>query len=573
MSSFSVIRNIGIKIIFFICIVLQVILWPSVFTVIFASALALEGIVTYLTSSRKELYDLITGNGVLLFHGSGDRDRSIRRYVIVALVGIYTCFYFLRFANLEIERQPRMTNWIHPDRIRNYSYGDGFNNPLPDVEVTDEISKEMRKNPFVWPKVHEANAIILNGTLSEGKPLSTGTLENLPCYNDNIDSNYSCYASNIVSFEVPEETLYGRKHMLVPMSSQFYVVDVQVTPRRNILKCENLEVYRIVVNGDRQVVYPLDYPASALPPDTSPSSSSSSVHSHCGLFGDSTWCLRYQHTFTNAEYKRRIAKKCEDGEGSFIFRLPIRTLDVNPENGRVDLDALIVSKYADVKLKFIWHYESSKVPPPVMTLEQWVGVGDDHTNPWRESSAFVDVFFKFAIAVTPLLIVWYILAKDFFSVISDTNQVLFLCVFVLLPATMVFLSVGAWLPMAGCIVCAIAINHSPVVASSTTSKLPWYKRYWRPILFFLVAVCNSIQFAWVITLIVQAGWSAFHYDYSIKQLAALSSQFIISNTMSPAWIALILPTSLSINVSFLVGAAMCIVLESMPHLHTSFAMK
>jgi len=568
MTSFSIVRNIGIKIIFFICIILQVILWPSVFTVTFASALALEGIITYLTTDRKELYDLVVGNGVLLFHGSGEHGRSIRRYVITALVGIYTCFYFLRFTNLEIERQPRMTNWIHPHRIMNYTYGDGFNNPLPNVEVTDDISKEMRKNPFVWPKVHESPAIILNGTLSEGKPQSNGNLHDLNCHNDDIDSNYSCYAANIVSYEVPEEGFYGKKHMMVPMSSQFYVVDVQVTPRRNIIQCENLEVYRIVVNGEKQVVFPLDYPASALPPATS-SVSSSMTHKHCGLFGDSSWCLRYEHSFSDQEYRKRIKQKCEDGKGSFIFRLPIRTIDVNPENGRVDLDALIVSKFADVKLKFIWHYESSNVPPPVMTLEQWVGVPNDEANNWRESSQFVDVFFKFAIAVTPLFIVWYILAKDFFSIISDTNQVLFLCVFVLLPSSLVFLSVGAWLPMAGCIVCAIAINHAPVMPSLSTSKLSWYKRYWRPILFFFAAVCNSVQFAWVITLVVQAGWPAFYYDYSIKQLAALSSQFIISNTMSPTWIALILPTSLSINLSFLIGSAICIVLESMPHWHSS----
>lgn len=563
----AVFFNIFIKALFFVCIILQVVMWPTVFTVTFASILALEGLLTYFLTSRKELFDLVVGGGVLLFHGGDGKDKSVRRYVTMVFIGIYMSCFFARFINHEIDMQPRMTNWIHPSRIRNFSYGDGYNNPLPDLDVTDDESQRMRKNSFVWPKVHITDATLINGTLFEGKPLSSDSILPLTCSNDDVKTNFSCYSANLVPFDVPQDDFYyGRKRMFVPMSSQFYVVDVKVTPRRAIVKCADLEVYRLVVNGDGGVVYPLDYPASALPGSSGNNVAAPTSHQHCGLFGEDSWCLRYRHSFSKEAYKARIAEKCMESDNSLIFRLPIRTLDIDPNTGRTDLDALIVSKYADVELKFSWHYNTEQIPPIVRTIEQWVRADDDQAQEWRDSSAYADVFFKFAIAITPLLIVWYVLAKEFFHIISDTNQVLFLCIFVLLPSVLIFLSVGAWLPMAGCIVCAIAINHSPTIFASNVQKLPWYYKHWRPILFFFTAVCNSIQFAWVITLIAQAGWPAFYYDYSIKQMSDLSSKFIISETASPTWIALMVPVSLIVNASYLIGAAMCIVLESMPHM-------
>jgi hypothetical protein len=93
----------------------------------------------------------------------------------------------------------------------------------------------------------------------------------------------------------------------------------------------------------------------------------------------------------------------------------------------------------------------------------------------------------------------------------------------------------------------------------------------RPTLFFLTAACNSVQFAWLLTLIGQAGWSAFLYEGSLKQLADLSSKFIISDTTSPTWIALILPSLLLVNLAFLLGSAICIVLEMLPRLAKSYA--
>ena len=138
------------------------------------------------------------------------------------------------------------------------------------------------------------------------------------------------------------------------------------------------------------------------------------------------------------------------------------------------------------------------------------------------------------------------------------TQVAMTCLFVLLPSALVFLTVGAWLPMAGCIICVVAINHTPYSAQQGSSSWSWGQTM-RFILLFITAACNSIQFIWMLVLVQQAGWSAFSYDWTLKQLADRSSQFIIGG--NPAWIGLLLPTVLLINLSFLLGSAICVAME------------
>jgi hypothetical protein len=561
----NIVLNIFIKLLIFICIVLQVMLWPSVFTITFAATVALEGFITYFTTNRSDLFQSITGRGVFFFHGGHEKNPSIRRYIFTAIVSIYFCFYFVQYISLQINTQPRMTNWIHPERIRNYSFSENQNNPLPDLKVTDDKSKRMRDNKFVWPKIHQDMAILLNGSLQEAKPtIVSGSndmlLQNLNCVPENIKSNFSCYASNLASFEVPDYNLYNQKYRVVPMSSQFYTTDVKITPKRGMINCQDIEVYRIVVNGDKQVIYSLDYPASSLPP--TPSAVSPTLHAHCNLFGDPTWCLRYAHSFTYEQYKAKIATKCVEGGGSIIFRLPIRSVDINPTNGKIDLDTLIVSKFTEVTLKFTWHYEEPSMPPLIRSLEQWDLSNEDNVKAWRDSSSDTEVFFKFAIAVTPLLIIWYILAIEFPHAVSNQNQVVFFSVFVLFPTILIFLSVGAWLPMAGAIICAIAINHSPPTQANDYS---YWRIYLRPTLFFITAICNSIQFVWVIVLVSEAGWPAFYFDYSLKQLSEMSHEFIVSDFTSPTSIGLLMPVSLTVNLTMMIGASICIVMELLPH--------
>lgn len=552
----SIFANVLVKVLFFTCILLQVILWPSVMTVVFSSAVAIEGIITYFTSSKSEVSEGMMGSGIFVFQGKVSK----KSYILNTFVGIYMTVLFMRFTVHETNLQPHMTTWIHGSRIRNYSFTDSLNNPFPDVEVTGDISKTMRENTFVWPKTWQDSAVRLNGTIPTAGPEKS----DLRCFPDistlstsatnlTVPNNirYACYASKLAIFKTPNAEMFGT-YRFVPMPSQFYTTDVMVTPFPGS-KCADLEVYRIVVDGETNIEHGLDYPASAATPT---SNGKDTLNLDCGLFSDPKWCLHFQHTFSKQEYAAKIAAKCVEGGGSLIFRLPVRSSDVDPSTGRVGLDTLLVSTGANVQLRFLWHSQG-ETPPYFSTWEQWQTSTEDGTQTWRDSSESGSVFFKFALMITPLLIVWYFLAIQFETLI-DNSQILVLCIFILLPSILIFLSVGAWLPMAGSIVCAIAINHSPPNVEGSS----YWKTMIRPVLFFITAACNSIQFAWMMALVGQAGWSAFLYDSTLQQLSDLSSNFIISDSTSPSWIGLAMPSVLLVNIAFLMGSAVCIVLET-----------
>ena len=548
--------NIIIKILFFTCIIMQVVLWPSVLTMTFSSALALEGIISYFMTSRENIWTGVVSPGIFLLHGKS----SIKSYIVSGIIGIYMILLFVRFSMHEADVQPHMTTWIHKSKINNYSFTDSGNNKFPDSDVTGDVSKSMRENSFTWPKKWQDNAVRLNGTIAQAGP-GKGELRCFPdvIFNSNSNntapaSKYACYAAKLAIFKPPDSVDFGGRPY-IPMPSQFYITDVMVTPSVGN-KCSDLEVYRIVLDPYGNIEHGLDYPASAPTPNAG---IKDAVYSHGGLFSDSTWNLHFQHTFSPQEYASRVAAKCVEGGGSLIFRLPIRSTDIDPSTGRSGLDTLIVTSGASVQLRFAWHHQG-ETPSFLSTWEQWQTTKDDGVQTWRDSSDGAAVFFKFAIMIIPLLIVWYFLAVQFDELV-DNSQVLFLCIFVLLPSTLIFISVGAWLPMAGSIICAIAINHTPSTNSPISS---WWRIMIRPSLFFITAACNSIQFAWMLALIGQAGWSAFLYESSLQQLSDLSSKFIISDSTSPTWIGLALPSVLLVNLAFLLGSAICIVLETLP---------
>ena len=181
-------------------------------------------------------------------------------------------------------------------------------------------------------------------------------------------------------------------------------------------------------------------------------------------------------------------------------------------------------------------------------------IATDSIQSWRESTNNADVFFKFLIAVLPVIVTWYYLSVEFWEYIPK-GQILFLSIFVELPSILLFLSLGAWLPMAGSIICVLAVNYE---VKSKKNWLNWV----RPSLLFLKGACNSIEFAWLLTLVGQAGWNAFYYDLTLDQLYTMSYQFIITDQSSPTWVALMLPIILQVNFAFLIGAAICVVLES-----------
>lgn len=560
----SIVYNLLIKLLFLVCIILQVVLWPNVFTLTFTGAVALEGIITLLSMNASDRYEAFVGKGVLFFHGGS---RSVTKYVLTIFITIYMFYFLVTYVSFQYTIMPRMTTWIHNDYLRSYSFVNSENKLQNAPKVDHAISKKMRDNTFVWPRVYDNDAILLNGTLVEAMPTKLPEdkldIRHLKCPLRAQESNFSCFALNLAPFPVavndlgyPQNPNYPN-FRVVPMPSEFYTIDVKLTPLSgsNIL-CKKIEAYRIVVNDESEALYGLDYPASGPSFPVQPSGG------RCGLFGYQDWCLRYGHSFTPEAYDQEIGKKCNTFGNSLVFRLPARTKDIDPETGKTVLDAILVTKNVHVQVKYTWHYERESVPPVLRNLEDWAhSTEQDMAQDWRISSEATAVFFKFFITIIPLLVCWYVLASEFPKVVSDTNQVMFLCIFILLPSVLIFLTVGAYLPMAGNILCAIAINHSPPVYKESST---WLVRYFRPIVFFISAACNCIQFIWILFLTGIAGWPAFYFPESIQQLSDMSSNFIISAYATPFWVALIMPIVLTINITMVLGWAIGFVLEMLP---------
>ena len=547
----GLIFNLLVKVAFIVSIILHVMLWPSVSHIVFACVLAIESIVAYVMLPRSEIGSKVFSPSLFFFHD----EKSRRTYGYVVLIFFYMLYTFLWFAHDEIAVQPRMTTWIDGSLLNNYTFTENHNTPFPGTEVTSETAKRMRDNIFEWPRALSVAAIPLVGAIPQagaGKttlncpPLSSNNATPLP---------FACFASRLFSVPAPSAM---PDHSVLPAPSQFYSVDVTVTPPPGVA-CYNLEVYRIITDRAGNVDSGLDYPASTMVQDHN---NNSPLNPFCSVFNVSGWCLHFQHTFTNTEYVSRVATKCAEGKGSLLFRLPSRAIDIEPTSGKINLDALIVTRGASVHLDFKW-----QEPAPGSGLinnfqTPWVNPDGDGISDWRQSSSKTAVFFKFFFLITPLLLAWYFLGLNFMAIVVN-SQILLLCIHVLLPSILIFLSMGAWLPMAGSIVCVIAINHTPDSSSGLTSR---WRSLVRPALFFITAACNSIQFAWLLTLVGQAGYSAFLFEGSIRQLAELSSKFIISDSTSPTWVGLMLPSLLLVNLAFLLGSAVCIVLETLPRL-------
>ena len=146
---------------------------------------------------------------------------------------------------------------------------------------------------------------------------------------------------------------------------------------------------------------------------------------------------------------------------------------------------------------------------------------------------------------------WYYMTVNFEKMVesSPTRQILMTCIFVLLPASLLFFVVGAWIPLAGCITCALALNHSTNLAPI------------RIVLMFITLACNLAQFIYVIYIINSAGISAFMYEDSLRQIQdQVSGLAFVSG--SPTWISLVMPTTLALNAAFAIGVLTCIVYEA-----------
>jgi hypothetical protein len=510
------------KVAFLVAIPMQVMLWPTVSSVCFACVYGVINIFMYLGLPRGRAWEAVTSSGVFVFRS----EKKYANYIFMIVMFCYFAIYFFAFLTHEARILPPTTLWLDPSIAPNYTSG-----PLP-VEVTSQVSKQMRENPYEWGASIQAPA-----------PLVVGTIPGFPSCQG---QGFKCYAKALTP-EAPSG--WSSQPVVVPLSSQFYDVDVAITPGG---QCSSLEVYRVVVDAHLNVVHPLDYPASTIP---SAAETRMPVYTPpCSLFGNTTMCLQISHTFTHQQYHQELVALCAQYNNQLILRLPQRTPDVDKETGRMLLDVLMVSDSATaVNLHARWIADKPESNWFLFSTFWKQVVETDQVQAWRESTRQADMFFKFVIASLPAIVTWYYLSAEFRDYISK-DQVLLLSIFVELPAILLFLSLGAWLPMAGCIVCVLAVNYDG-------TRMEAYK-WLRPALLFIKAACNSVQFAWLLTLVGQAGWNAFYYQLTLQQLYSMSYRFIITDQSSPTWIALMLPIVLQVNFAFLVGTALCVVLES-----------
>jgi hypothetical protein len=75
-------------------------------------------------------------------------------------------------------------------------------------------------------------------------------------------------------------------------------------------------------------------------------------------------------------------------------------------------DLLVVTAGARVQMRWRWHDLGEK-PSLLSAWEQTSASLNDQTQTWRDASDTTSVFFKYAIAITPLLLLWYYLAVCF----------------------------------------------------------------------------------------------------------------------------------------------------------------
>jgi hypothetical protein len=530
MAEISSFISFLVKIIFFVTVLLQVMLWPSVASICFASVYGLIGIIYYFSLQPGKVLQSFLDPGVYIFRD----EKRPSNFVFMIIMALYFSIYFILFISHEVDILPSATLWLDESFAANYS--SYLHSPLP-VDVNTDISKKMRDTPFVWSKSLKLQAPLILGSIPYAGPNGG----DLPCGPNS--SGYKCFGK-----------IWKTENGFVPLSADFYNVDVMISPKQGV-KCSDLEVYRIIINSERVVASPLDYPASTIP--ISSASRSPLQNLPCNLFNSSAnFCLHTQHTFSQAKYLQEVSNLCNKFDQRLIFRLPERANDIDTESGKHNLDILLVSDSASsVELHASWKQKNQS--DWFLFFSIWNQVVDsDQLQSWRESTEDVAVFFKFAIAVTPLAITWYYLSSEYIYHYLHDSQITFLTVFIQMPSILLFLSMGAWLPMAGCIICVLAVNYE-------VNKTKNWIGILRPSLIFLTAVCNSIQFAWILALVGEAGWNAFYYSLTLDQLYSISYKFIITNQSSPTWIALMLPIILLVNASFLVGSAICVVLETM----------
>ena len=228
---------------------------------------------------------------------------------------------------------------------------------------------------------------------------------------------------------------------------------------------------------------------------------------------------------------------------------------MDPKTGTVALDALFVTPGASVSAHATWNAHGGGFDG------WWVWrqiVRTDALQAWRESTDDVVVALRFFIAISPALISWYYLTLRFEHHVCG-GGVMLMWIMILLPAALLFVSIGAWIPAVGCVACVVAIHNA-----ADNGKL----KGWGPLsvrvrhaLLFVMASCNSIQFVWMLVLVSQAGYTAFFYDLSLRQLYSMSYSLIIGSGAPASYVAIMLPSIMALTLCFMLGAVLCLVLE------------
>jgi hypothetical protein len=510
-----------LKVIFLFCVVCQTVLWPSVASIVFCVLHGLWGVAHYVSSDSAKRMQYLAEPGVFLLSPNGKTKAS---YTHMALMLGYFFIYFAFFPDESLRLLPSMTPFLDASLLGRYRFEPEKVLPLP-VDVTSNVSTHMRSETFVWErsfqKAPPAVRGIVPGIGASGQDVTCGA----------ANSAFDCYAKFVRQSD-------GK---LIPLPSQLYATSLLVQPPSSGTACKDLEVYRVVLDGSLAVVSPLDYPSSVS------SSVGSRVNLATGLFGVENWSLNQKHTFTHAAYKESLGKVCSEYGGNLLLHLPHRFDEVDGDSGRMSVDLFLVTAGAKVTLRADWVDRGGLqwYLSPFKRLAT-----DDALNDFRRSNNDVVVFLKFVVSTVPFLLTWYYLAYYF-----NAAQIPLLNVFVLVPSILLFLSVGAYLPLAGSLITAMAV-HYPV-----SGKAAW-SRSVRPILLFLTAVCNSVQFAWLVALISSAGWTAFYYQDTIAQLYELAFRFVVTDSTPPMWIGLVLPSVLLTNLFFLLGSTLCVVYET-----------
>ena len=528
------------KLLFLFCIVMQCVLWPCVATILVTVLHGLWGLAYYKASTPAEVMTALRTPGVFLVARNDDR----KAYVHMVIMAVYFCVFFLLFSDETMRHVGAMVPWIPPTLFGNYSFDYAGHQEIKGLEVTSSLSSTMRKESYVWPREYTASAPSVQGAIAGVGPQGA----TLTCPSDAL-GKFQCYAKFMDATEKlpPKDNDWVGTHPFVPLPSQLYDVDLLVSPPAGTT-CEQLEVYRVALDRHRMPMVPLDYPSST----TTVSADSTSFNEHSNLFGNPLWSLGQKHTFTKQEYAAAQAKQCTQYGGQLVMRLPARVAEVDLATGYMSTDVLLVTAGATVTLHAKWaateeanHWYMS----PFKLLVQ-----DDKASALRSSTDNVDLFGKYFVAITPLLMLWYYLTFYYGDSHFD-KQVSRLSIFVLLPSVLFFLSVGAYFPLAGALFVLVAVHFPTEGSAGSRATLM------RPAFMFVTAATNSIEFAWLLALATQAGWSAFYYEYTLEQLYNMSFQFVITDASSPTWVALFMPGLLLTTFVYLLGCSLGVVME------------